>query len=53
MNPLAHIGDQGTVKTIDLTRRTSTEKVEDCPELSVKEVGASFGQVYRAKRKLL
>jgi len=31
MDPLVHTGDQGTVETVDFTRRTCSEEGEDCP----------------------
>jgi len=30
MDPLVHTRDQGTVETVDFTRRTSSEESEDC-----------------------
>jgi len=31
MDPLVHTRDQGTVETVDFTRRTCSEEGEDCP----------------------
>jgi len=31
MDPLVHTRHQGTVETVDFTRRTCSEEVEDCP----------------------
>jgi len=41
MDPLVHTRDQGTVETVDFTRRTCSEEVEECP-ISRKGEGHRF-----------